>query len=74
MGREELVSVLAEESAVDRPVSVPSGGGAAAVGGSSGSGAGHGERPPVWRSGMGAEVLSGVYREVFVAAWPLRGR
>ncbi|MFD7446525.1 hypothetical protein [Streptomyces sp. NPDC059909] len=34
---------------------------------SSGSGAGHGERPPVWRSGMGEEVLSGLYREVFAA-------
>lgn len=65
VGREELVSVLAEESPVDTPVSVPSGGEmAAAVGG---SGAGHGERPPVWRSGMGEEVLSGLYREVFAA-------
>ncbi|MEU9190753.1 hypothetical protein AB0D14_40875 [Streptomyces sp. NPDC048484] len=40
---------------------------AAAVG-SSGSGAVHGEQPPVWRSGMGEEVLSGLYREVFAAA------
>ncbi|MFI2040093.1 hypothetical protein ACH470_36575 [Streptomyces bottropensis] len=39
---------------------------AAAVG-SGGPGAGHGERPPVWRSGMGEEVLSGLYREVFAA-------
>lgn len=68
VGREELVSVLAEESAVDTPVSVPSGGDAAEVGGSSGSGVGHGERPPVWRSGMGEEALSGVYREVLAAA------
>jgi hypothetical protein len=68
VGREELVSVLAEESVVDMPVSVPSGGGAVAVGGSGGSGAGRGELPPVWRSGMGEEVLSGVYREVFAAA------
>lgn len=67
VGREELVSVPAEESAVDTPVSVPCGGEAAAVGGSSGSGAVYGERPPVWRSGMGEEVLSGVYREVFAA-------
>lgn len=67
VGREELVSVLAEESAVDTPVCVPSGAVAAAVG-SGGSGAGHGERPPVWESGVGAEVLSGVYREVFAAA------
>lgn len=67
VGREELVSVLAEESAVNTPVSVPSGGEAAAAGGSSGSGAVYGERPPVWRSGMGEEVLSGLYREVFAA-------
>ncbi|MCX4538249.1 hypothetical protein OHA79_45565 (plasmid) [Streptomyces sp. NBC_00841] len=67
VGREELVSVLAEESTVDTPVSVPSGGGVATAAGSSGSGAGHGERPPAWRSGMGEEVLSGVYREVFAA-------
>ena len=39
---------------------------AAAVG-SGGPGAGHGERPPVWRSGMGEEVLSGQYQEVFAA-------
>ncbi|MEU1183667.1 hypothetical protein ABZ464_39765 [Streptomyces sp. NPDC005820] len=39
---------------------------AAAVG-SSGSGAGYGERPPVWRSGMGEEVLGGLYREVSAA-------
>jgi hypothetical protein len=68
VGREELVSVLAEESPVNTPVSVPSGGEVAAAGGSSGSGAVHGERPPVWRSGMGEEVLSGLYREVFAAA------
>lgn len=67
VGREELVSVLAEESAVNTPVSVPSGGEAAGTVGSSGSGAGHGERPPVWRSGMDEEVLSGLYREVFAA-------
>jgi hypothetical protein len=67
VGREELVSVLAGESPVNTPVSVPSGGEAAAAVGSSGSGAGHGERPPVWRSGMGEEVLSGLYREVFAA-------
>jgi hypothetical protein len=68
VGREELVSVLAEESTVNTPVSGPAGGEAAAAGGSSGSGAGHGERPSVWRSGMGEEVLSGLYREVFAAA------
>ncbi|MET7313790.1 hypothetical protein ABZS68_44340 [Streptomyces sp. NPDC005571] len=67
VGREELVSVLAEESAVNTPVSVPSGGEAAGTVGSSGSGAGPGERPPVWRSGMDEEVLSGLYREVFAA-------
>jgi len=68
VGREELVSVLAGESPMNTPVSVPSGGEMAAAGGSSGSGTGHGERPPVWRSGMGEEVLSGLYREVFAAA------
>ncbi|MFI6703770.1 hypothetical protein ACIBJC_33350 [Streptomyces sp. NPDC050509] len=47
VGREELVSVLAEESAVDTPVSVPSGGEVAVVGESGGSGAVLGERPPV---------------------------
>jgi hypothetical protein len=67
VGREELVSVLAEEIPVNTPVSVPSGGEMAAAVGSSGSGAVHGERPPVWRSGMGEEVLSGLYREVFAA-------
>ncbi|WP_327368495.1 hypothetical protein [Streptomyces sp. NBC_01217] len=67
VGREELVSVLAEERTVDTPVSVPSGREAAAVVGSSGLGAGQGGRPPVWRSGMGEEVLSGLYREVFAA-------
>lgn len=67
VGCEELVSVLAEESAVNTPVSVPSGGEVTAAGGSSGLGAVHGERPPVWRSGMGEEVLSGLYREVFAA-------
>jgi hypothetical protein len=72
VGREELVSVLAGESTVNTPVSVPSGAVAAAVG-SGGSGAGHGERPPVWRSGMGEEVLSGVYREVFAAAMAAAG-
>jgi hypothetical protein len=68
VGCEELVSVLAGEGAVVTPVSVPPGGEAAAAGGSIGSGAGYGERPPVWRSGMGEEVLSGLYREVFAAA------
>ncbi|MBD9729713.1 MULTISPECIES: hypothetical protein [Streptomyces] len=67
VGREELVSVLAGESPVNTPVLVPSGGEMAAALGSSGSGVGHGERPPVWRSGMGEEVLSGLYREVFAA-------
>ncbi|WP_279933416.1 hypothetical protein [Streptomyces chengmaiensis] len=38
-----------------------------AAAGSGGPGAGHGERPPVWRPGMGEEVLSGLYREVFAA-------
>ncbi|MCX4588593.1 hypothetical protein OG819_56155 [Streptomyces sp. NBC_01549] len=67
VGREELVSVLAEESDVDTPVSVSSGGETAAGVGSSGPGAGQGERPPVWRSGMGEEALRGLYREVFAA-------
>ncbi|MCX4774619.1 hypothetical protein EES39_09520 [Streptomyces sp. ADI92-24] len=67
VGREELVSALAEESTVITPASVPSGGEMAAAVGSSGSGPVHGERPPVWRSGMGEEVLSGLYREVFAA-------
>ncbi|MFF7987204.1 hypothetical protein ACFZDK_50420 [Streptomyces sp. NPDC007901] len=66
VGREELVSVPAGEGPVKTPVSVPSGSEAAAVG-ASGLGVGHGERPPVWRSGMGEEVLSGLYREVFAA-------
>jgi hypothetical protein len=65
VGREELVSVLAEESAVNTPVLVPSGGEASAAGASGGSGAG--ERPPAWESGMGEEVLGGLYREVFAA-------
>ncbi|MER6105134.1 hypothetical protein ABT115_23150 [Streptomyces sp. NPDC001832] len=68
VGREELVSVLAEEGTVNTPVSVPSGGEVAAAMRSSGSGSGHGKRPPVWRSGMGEKVLSGLYREVFAAA------
>ncbi|MGW4234425.1 hypothetical protein ACWEF9_35020 [Streptomyces sp. NPDC004980] len=68
VGREELVPVLAEESTVDTSASVPSGGEVVTVVGSSGLGAVHGERPPVWRSGMGQEVLSGLYREVFAAA------
>ncbi len=67
VGREELVSVLAEESPVDTPVPVPSGGGMAAVVGSGSLGAVHGERPPVWRSGMGEEILSGLHRAVFAA-------
>lgn len=67
VGREELVSVLAEESTVSTPVSVPSGGETAAAVGSGGLGAGHGERPPAWRSGMGEDVLSGLCREVFAA-------
>ncbi|MFE4627455.1 BAR domain-containing protein [Streptomyces mirabilis] len=68
VGREELVSVLAGESTVNTSVSVPSGGGTGTAVGSGGPGVGHGERPPVWRSGMGEEVLSGLYREVFAAA------
>ncbi|MEH0626564.1 hypothetical protein [Streptomyces stelliscabiei] len=68
VGREELVSVLAGESPVNTPVPVPSGGEMAAAVESGGPGARHGERPPVWRSGMGEEVLSGLYREVFAAA------
>ena len=65
VGREELVSVLSEESVVDVPSDV---GVAAAVEPSgSGSGSGYDERPPVWRSGMDEEVLSGLYREVFAA-------
>lgn len=73
VGREELVLVLAEESPVDTPVSVPSGGEMAAAVGSSGVGAGPGERPPVWRSGMGEEALSGLYREVFAAVVTVSG-
>ncbi|MDH2394017.1 hypothetical protein QCN29_35800 [Streptomyces sp. HNM0663] len=46
---------------------MPSGGQLTAAAGSGGPGAGHGERPPVWRPGMGEEVLSGLYREVFAA-------
>ncbi len=65
VGREELVSVLAEESAVITQVPVPLGAEVAAAGASGGSGVG--ERPPVWRSGMSEEVLSGLYREVFAA-------
>ncbi|MET8184143.1 hypothetical protein, partial [Streptomyces sp. NPDC005336] len=73
VGREELVQVLAEESAVDTPVAVPSGAGVAAdvesgsSGAGLGSGSGYDERPPVWQSGMSEEVLSGLYREVFAA-------
>lgn len=67
------MSVLAEESAVNAPVSVPSGGEVSAAGGSHGSGAGYGEPPPVWRSGMGEEVLSGLYREVVAASAPVSG-
>lgn len=68
VGREELVSVLTEESPVNTPVAVPSGGEMAAAVGSGGPSTGRGERPPVWRSGMGEEELSGLYREVFAAA------
>lgn len=64
VGREELVSVLADEGVVG---SVPSGGEVAAAVESSRPGAGRGERPPVWRSGMGEEALRGLYREVFAA-------
>ncbi|MGW6413501.1 hypothetical protein ACWF95_41850 [Streptomyces vinaceus] len=67
VGREELMSVLAGESPADAPVSVPSGDEMAAAVESGGSGAGHGERPQVWGPGMGDEVLSGLYREVFAA-------
>ncbi|MFD9435266.1 hypothetical protein [Streptomyces sp. NPDC060002] len=67
VGREEFVSVLAGESPVNTPVPVLSGGEMAAAVGSGGPGAGRGERSPVWRSGMGEEVLSGLYREVFAA-------
>ncbi|MDQ0773050.1 hypothetical protein QF026_001516 [Streptomyces aurantiacus] len=67
VGREELVSALAGESPVNTPVPVLSGGETAAAVGAGGLGAGHGERPPVWRSGMGEEVLGGLYREVFAA-------
>lgn len=73
VGCEELMSVLAEESPVNAPLPVPSGGGMAAAAGSSGLGAVHGDRPPVWRSGMGEEVLSGLYREVFAASGPVNG-
>ncbi|MFI6864541.1 hypothetical protein ACIBKZ_32415 [Streptomyces sp. NPDC050421] len=67
VGREELVSVLAEESAVTTPVCVQPGGEVTAVVGSGAAGVGRGERPAVWRSGLGEEVLNGVYREVFTA-------
>lgn len=68
VGREELVSVLAEEGAVNTPVSVPSAACEADVaGGSSGSVPVRGGRPPEWQSGMGEEVLHGLYREVFAA-------
>jgi len=67
VGCEELVSVLAEESTVSSPVSVPSGGAVVTAVGSSGSGAGYVERPPAWRSGMGEEVPSGLDGEVFAA-------
>ncbi|MET8979390.1 hypothetical protein ABZX85_27685 [Streptomyces sp. NPDC004539] len=73
VGREELVSVLAEESTVNTPDSVPSGGDAAAAVGAGGLGAGRGGQPPVWRSGMGEEVLSGLYREVFAAVVAVSG-
>ncbi|GAB2331857.1 hypothetical protein AB0N20_36350 [Streptomyces griseoincarnatus] len=77
VGREELVSVLAEESTVDTPVSVPSGDEMVTAVGASGLRAVHGERPPVWRSGMGEVVLGGLYREVFAAvvaaAGPVNG-
>ncbi|MFD6335767.1 hypothetical protein ACFWGI_40150 [Streptomyces niveus] len=50
------------------PVSVSfAGDGVAAVAGSNRFGMERGERPPVWRSGMGETVLSGVCREVFAA-------
>ncbi|MFH8476961.1 hypothetical protein [Streptomyces sp. NPDC018000] len=74
VGREELVSVLAEESSVDTHGSVASVGEGAAAGGSGGSGAVCGGRPPVWRSDMGEEVLSGLYREVFAAVVVASGR
>ncbi|MFD8911704.1 hypothetical protein [Streptomyces sp. NPDC059575] len=67
VGREELVSVLAGEGTVNAPYSVSSGGGTATVEGSDGFGVVYGRRPPVWRSGMGEESLSGLYREVFAA-------
>ncbi|MEV7239611.1 hypothetical protein AB0N06_38955 [Streptomyces sp. NPDC051020] len=67
VGREELVLVLAEESAVSRSAAVPFGGEVTAAVASNGSGAEHGGQPPVWQPGMGEEVLSGLYREVFAA-------
>ncbi|MFJ9033516.1 hypothetical protein ACIRQP_34445 [Streptomyces sp. NPDC102274] len=73
VGREELVQVLAEESAVNTPASVPPGGEVAAAAGSSGFGARYDERPPVWQSGVGEEVLSGLYREVFAAVMAASG-
>jgi hypothetical protein len=54
-------------------VPVPSGGEVAAAVGSGGFGAGRGERPPVWRSGRGEEVLGGLYREVFAAVVAVSG-
>ncbi|WP_145766995.1 hypothetical protein [Streptomyces brevispora] len=68
VGCEELVAVLAEESLVSAPVSVsPAGDEVAAVAGPNSSGVERGERPPVWRPGMGETVLGGIYREVFAA-------
>ena len=39
-----------------------------AVPAGTGGGAGRGPRPPAWRAGLGEEVLSGVYRQVFAVA------
>ncbi|MFJ9482692.1 hypothetical protein ACIRRI_48385 [Streptomyces mirabilis] len=67
VGREELLQVLAEESAAGVPAATSVGGDADASTGSGGFGAGYDGRPPVWESGMSEEVLSGLYREVFAA-------
>jgi hypothetical protein len=68
VGREELVQVLAEESAAGATASTPVGGDADASTRSGASSTGYDERPPVWQSGMSEEVLSGLY-EVPPLSW-----
>jgi hypothetical protein len=52
---------------VDDVPSVPMAGEVGAVGVANG-GADRDPRPPAWRAGLGADVLSGVYRQVFLVA------